>query len=203
MEGLRERQRRQRHAEILAAAGKLFTESGFEETTVEDVAREAMVSAPTVYSYFQSKADLLFALYEADEELIEKRVRAVLEDLPPDPCEAIIAIELAIITQGYDFTQKRVWREIMAATLYGPQERRASYAKLQAVRIDLLQQGIEMLKGRSQLLADLDTEAAARIVHAIGRNAFRRYIGVDDEMEETLVARIRTDIAIAFAGFKA
>ncbi len=46
---------------VLAAAGQLFLEQGFERTTMDQVARQAGVAKMTVYSYFPTKE----ALFEA------------------------------------------------------------------------------------------------------------------------------------------
>jgi AcrR family transcriptional regulator len=50
--------------EILDAAQHLFVAKGFAGTTIAAVAREAGVSAPTVYAAFASKAELLRAAIE-------------------------------------------------------------------------------------------------------------------------------------------
>ena len=52
-------------ADIAAAARRLFVERGWAATTVRDVAREAGVSVPTVYSAYGGKAGLATALAEA------------------------------------------------------------------------------------------------------------------------------------------
>jgi AcrR family transcriptional regulator len=53
----------QRRSEILAAALELFLERGFEDTTVQNIARRAGVAIGTVYLYFPSKSDVLLALH--------------------------------------------------------------------------------------------------------------------------------------------
>ncbi|MFD5386975.1 TetR/AcrR family transcriptional regulator [Streptomyces sp. NPDC127074] len=45
--------------EILATALRLFTEQGYDETTIAQVAREAGVSQRTLFRYFGTKEDLL------------------------------------------------------------------------------------------------------------------------------------------------
>ena len=47
---------------MIAAARKVFTQAGYAATTVEAVAAEAGVSAPTVYAVFGSKSGLLSAV---------------------------------------------------------------------------------------------------------------------------------------------
>ncbi|GAA1579592.1 TetR/AcrR family transcriptional regulator [Kribbella hippodromi] len=55
----------QTRAEIADAARKLFVSNGWAATTVRDVAREAGVSTPTVYSVYGNKAGLTQALADA------------------------------------------------------------------------------------------------------------------------------------------
>ena len=58
----REREKLAREAEILAAAEKLFTQHGFEQVTMDTVAKEAEFTKRTLYQYFPSKEDLFFAV---------------------------------------------------------------------------------------------------------------------------------------------
>lgn len=48
----------EKQRQIVDAACKLFTEQGYEVTSMDKVAAEANVSKRTVYSYFESKEDL-------------------------------------------------------------------------------------------------------------------------------------------------
>lgn len=50
---------------ILEAADKLFTKNGVEKTTMEQLAKEAGYSKPTLYGYFKDKDEVYFALVEA------------------------------------------------------------------------------------------------------------------------------------------
>lgn len=51
-------------AAILDAAFTLFSEQGYSETSIPAIARSAGFSTANVYSYFPSKIDILFTLYE-------------------------------------------------------------------------------------------------------------------------------------------
>ncbi len=57
--GRRKRQAEETRRRILETACRLFVERGFAGTTVEAVAQEAAVAAPTVYATFRSKRRLL------------------------------------------------------------------------------------------------------------------------------------------------
>jgi len=54
----------QRRRQILDAAVKVFAKSGFYNSKVLDIAKEAGVANGTVYLYFPSKDDILIAIFE-------------------------------------------------------------------------------------------------------------------------------------------
>jgi TetR/AcrR family transcriptional regulator, fatty acid metabolism regulator protein len=56
------RQNQQKEINILESALKVFGEKGFEATTVSAISKEAGISEPTLYEYFDSKEDVLFSI---------------------------------------------------------------------------------------------------------------------------------------------
>ena len=60
MTSLQERRDAQTRAELSSVAIRLFSEHGYVETTVEDVARAAGVSRRTAYRHYPNKEDLIF-----------------------------------------------------------------------------------------------------------------------------------------------
>jgi len=49
---------------ILESATELFTEQGYSNTTLADISRNASVTMSNIYNYYDSKLDVLFAIYE-------------------------------------------------------------------------------------------------------------------------------------------
>ncbi len=49
-------------AAILKAAEHIFAQKGFQTATISDIAKKAKVSEATIYEYFSSKEELLFAI---------------------------------------------------------------------------------------------------------------------------------------------
>lgn len=65
---------------ILQAATDVFAEQGFAAVRVVDIADRAGIGKGTVYEYFSSKEELLFAVFEWINERIFLRIRSLLDD---------------------------------------------------------------------------------------------------------------------------
>ncbi|MFI6638808.1 TetR/AcrR family transcriptional regulator [Streptomyces sp. NPDC050504] len=77
---LRAQRRAETRRAIQAHAVRLFTDRGYDATTVTDVARAAGVSPMTVYRHFPTKEDLV--LVDRRAELVAERVAASSVELP-------------------------------------------------------------------------------------------------------------------------
>ena len=64
----REERKAQTRADLIAAADRLFTGNGFHATSLDAIADEAGYTKGAVYSSFESKEDLFFAVYEQRAE---------------------------------------------------------------------------------------------------------------------------------------
>lgn len=68
------------HAKISHAALTLFMERGFDQTTIDDIAREAGIGRRTLFRYFPSKNDLPWG----DFDTLLDRMREDLAGMPDD-----------------------------------------------------------------------------------------------------------------------
>jgi AcrR family transcriptional regulator len=101
----REHQARQTREQIVGAARRLFARDGFAKTTVEAIAREAGVSAQTVYASVGSKRGIVLALLDrmeiegGNEEL--RRELAASKD-PRWQLRAIVRFNRRLFERGRD-----------------------------------------------------------------------------------------------------
>jgi AcrR family transcriptional regulator len=70
MQGIREQKKRKTRNAIMEAAVRLFSENGFEKTSIEQLARAAGIGKGTIYSYFQTKTEIFHAFCEDEFDFI-------------------------------------------------------------------------------------------------------------------------------------
>lgn len=70
MTGLREHKKQKTRKAILDAAVKLFSVNGYENTSVDELAREAGVGKSTIYGYFKAKNEIFLAFCEDEVEYV-------------------------------------------------------------------------------------------------------------------------------------
>jgi len=63
--------RKERKQSIMDTALQLFAENGFENTSIANIAKHAGISQGLVYSYFESKDDLLYQILSSGIQKIE------------------------------------------------------------------------------------------------------------------------------------
>ena len=80
-ESLREQKKRRTREALARAAIRLFSERGYDETTVEEIATQADVSARTFFRYFKSKEDVIFF---DSEELLETYGKSLAVRFPDE-----------------------------------------------------------------------------------------------------------------------
>jgi AcrR family transcriptional regulator len=82
--GLRERKKLRTRRTIERVALDLFTNSSFQATTLAEIARAAEVAPSTLYTYFPTKEDILFAFYDRFIQTARQRV------VDREPSESLI-----------------------------------------------------------------------------------------------------------------
>ena len=76
MTSVREQNKIKKRKCILEAAIRLFSDKGYEQTSIEELAREAGIGKGTVYSYFETKKDIVRAFCEDQLEYTRTELTA-------------------------------------------------------------------------------------------------------------------------------
>lgn len=96
----KERQKTEMREAILAAALKLFSDKGFENVTMRNIAEEIEYSVGTIYLYFSDKDELFYELHKMGFDEFYKRQLAV--QYVKDPLNRLTEHGLAYIQFALD-----------------------------------------------------------------------------------------------------
>jgi AcrR family transcriptional regulator len=107
--GLRERKKQRTRELIAETALELFSEHGYQATTVADIAALAEVSERTVFGYFPTKEDILFA----DHLALEEGLADALAGKAPDASVLDVLREFVVENVSRFDTQARIRWQIV------------------------------------------------------------------------------------------
>lgn len=175
--GLRERKKEQKRERLKDAAFDLFTERGFDNVTVEEIADRAEVSRSTLFRYFETKEDLL--LFDA-----RSHRDALLRELSRRPADEPVLVSLRASLQSLaaDYQADR-HRSI---------ERSRLISEAPTLSARSLERQVEWEDGLAAAILprlgdrpDAATRAAVLAAAAMGvvRVASRRWIAADDDSQ--------------------
>jgi AcrR family transcriptional regulator len=177
---IEKRQRRVRR-EVATTALAMFSEQGYDRTTVEDIAAAVEISPSTFYRHFPTKSDVVV-------ELPRLRMRDIGEAVAARPAEESLAeaIEAAVqevsLELGQDAASLKRFEKLLAANT----EMRGRLLGEQANDLPLVAEIIAPRLGRSA--DDLATQVAATAIMGAIRLAFERWCqdGEDENPSQAL-----------------
>lgn len=175
---LREERARQTRTTILRAARRLFETHGFAATTIKDIAREASVSEPTVYSTFGSKAALVIGLLGQLEQDAEFQQDVSSPDEPDQAFKAWLDAHVRIFEGG-----RSLLRVVIQAL--GEPEVAHLAAEGDRHRRRALERVVSLFADAKRLKPDLDTKIATDQAWAISSVAV--YLDLTDRCRWTSV----------------
>lgn len=98
----KERERERRRQQIIVAAKRVFSEKGFNRSTMEDIAKEAELSPGTLYLYFKNKDELYASLSLRILQYLIIRIEHVNGNHDLNPIQKVDALNEAMF-DVYEF----------------------------------------------------------------------------------------------------
>lgn len=185
---------------ILAAARTLFTAQGFEDTTIEQIAKTAGVGLGTAYNYFHSKEEL-FILAMADGA-VDSADQGAEEVNWSDAAADIVCSAIFSRMKKMNWTNKQIWR-IAFPVILGSMKSgglpinvvlRADYKMMEQVK-GLIRQ----MKERGLIGSNFDEDTANDLIFGAVFYHTSLYIYSDESAFETVLEKIRKSIEFVFA----
>ncbi|WWL45474.1 TetR/AcrR family transcriptional regulator [Pseudomonas parakoreensis] len=149
----------------------MFISNGFGATTLEQIANQAGVSAPTVVNYFGGKQEILLALLEQPDEQAMRVARANL-DADSDPLEALCEFEGLMTDYQLQAMPASLWRELAPFLLTG--ELAQAMSPWNAAVIEETKALLGHFQTQGKLRASVDLDVAATLFNQYANMAFIR-----------------------------
>lgn len=202
--GLRERQKASRRERILEIAKTRFQTDGYTATTIELIAKDADISAVTVYNYFDSKAGLLLALVSESDQLLIRQLKTMIARKPTDLIDAVASFGQILRRHAMSYLTKSTWREVLSASINeGSSDFGRTYLDLDNVLIELMHAMIVEFQGRALIPDTVDSAALADCLFSLQNIRFFQFIADDNRDDEDIDRRLRRDLESLKAVFSA
>lgn len=159
---------------ILSSAKKLFQTEGFERMTIEKLAQTAEVSAPTIYSLFQSKRGVLRALM--DEVLATDQYEILMQEVKNETTAKGLLLLAAKIARCLYDAEKEQMTAFQGAVLLAPEFKELEKEK-ETRRYKRLERTMQFVAKQRSLTTGLTTSEAYDILWAFtGRDLYRMLV---------------------------
>lgn len=196
---LRERQKEDRRARIIAAARSLMARSGVETVTIEAIAEIAGVSGVTVYNYYGTKSGVLLALVaESDRELLETFER----DLAGRADTLVTLVERffrIICDHTVTHLERAIWRQVIAASVSDTEPRFGKlYHDLDDRLTRVLIREIKRLRAAGRVPATVDPTHLGWALFNLQNARFIEFISTDETDVEVVCRHLRNDLLALF-----
>jgi TetR/AcrR family fatty acid metabolism transcriptional regulator len=148
-----------RHERILQAALQVFSQKGYRDTAVDDIAAESQTSKGGVYFHFPNKQAIFLALLDRMAALLRARTEAAIAGQPDPIGKADAALRVAFQTFASHRTLTRLF---LVEALGAGREFHERMAAIHGSFADLIQQHLD--EGvRQGAIPPLDTAVASRV----------------------------------------
>ena len=198
--GLRERQKQDRRARIIAAAKGLFAQSGLENITIEAIADIAGVSSVTVHNYYGTKSGVLLALVaESDRELVATMAQK-LAGRSTTLIDLVLNFAGIICDHTLTHLNRAIWRQVIAASVSDSDPRFGKhYRELDDRLAGVLIEEIDVLVAKGVVSSGVSSLDLGRALFNVQNMRFIEFTSSDELTTAEVLNRLKRDL-VALTG---
>jgi len=162
-----EAHRHNRRRQILDAAIECFAREGFQRTSMEDIIRESDLSTGAIYSYFQSKDQIIETLADERHDREKQLIQRALARGEWSECLRLLVTDFyESLRESAERKERRLGIHLWAEALCNPKVLRLIRRGLNQP-LQLLSDAIAKAQADGQLRKEIDPDAAARVLIAL------------------------------------
>ncbi|MFA7536638.1 MAG: TetR/AcrR family transcriptional regulator [Desulfuromonadales bacterium] len=187
MSGIRQKKKEETRRAILQAAIRLFSEKGYERTSVEDLARAAGIGKGTIYGYFRDKSEVFLAFCEEEIDAVFAALAKRSDPGAPllEKLMTLFMTQFRFVTENREFGRHFV-REMAFPHLAGSEKSRDLDARYLSAVGKLLEEG----RQRGELRDGIDPFLATVHFYALYLVAlsgwYTGYVATEEEVAASL-----------------
>ncbi|WP_407355993.1 TetR/AcrR family transcriptional regulator [Methanolobus sp. WCC5] len=191
---LREKKKHETRNRIFDVSTRLFKEKGFENTTVDEITKEAGIAKGTFFNYFPTKESLLFYFRQQKEELIINILQSQVA--LNVPVKEKIKNFLFLLAQNYEKDRELVrllffeHRKLMITSRQRASGNGHKHHGFASILCELLHEGVE----KGEIRQDLDMMVASDTLNAIYFHSLITWLHSDAEYSFSRDMSDRVDI---------
>jgi TetR/AcrR family transcriptional repressor of mexJK operon len=193
--------------QILAGAREVFRETGFERSSVDQVAARAGVSKATVYNHFHDKRALYVAYLSEEADTLRDSVRCMVSRSEPtgDVAAALQTVGERLLGLFLDPTIVGFYRNTSAEVERFPELGQLLFDRGPAAMIGVITSYLGRWREHGALrIADLHTAAVQFVMLCHGDLVVRSQLGVlPDPLAPAIVATVRQAVVVFLAAYAA
>ena len=162
MEQKTEQKDQSKKEKVIQAAIKLFSEQGYHDTAVSEIADEAEVAKGTVYWYFDSKEQLFWGIIVSELESLNTQLKKKLNaehQSSIDKIESVIRLYLEFFKNG-----KETAKMIQECSVNPGEYFYNEMYKLRNEAVDYLAEIIKVGQKNGEIKEDIDQEEVANFI---------------------------------------
>jgi AcrR family transcriptional regulator len=197
---LRDKKKKQTKEKILSTAKMIFEEHGYENTTIEKIAKKAEIGTGTLYNYYKSKAEIFIEVMSAEFNFDDLDINKMNYEFESDIIELIIIYTTKSI-KTLKYMNKKLLRELLAASLNSSIKNNSVLLKgvmsLDYKYLDRLKDFLD--KKKAYFYDDFNSEDAAYTIYGILMSQMFIYMYDESSFEDSL-NKIKNQIRFVFKG---
>ncbi|MCX2931822.1 TetR/AcrR family transcriptional regulator, partial [Mycobacterium sp. CVI_P3] len=175
------------HDRIVHAAGELFAERGFDNTSLQDIGDAVGVLKGSLYHYISSKEDLLYAVIQHGHEGLLENVR-MCKELRAGPAETLVAFAVGHITLNVHPDRYQRGIVFLRDSARLKDDKRQAVIRDRDAYTEYLQQIIRDGQRRKVFCPDLDVRLTSYAILGV-LNSFHRWYRPTGKSSPTEIAR--------------
>ncbi len=119
--------RSKKREEIALSATELFLEKGYSKLTISEIAQNAAIAKGSIYKYFDSKEDIVFAIIEIAQESYDKDILSKIENANTIEEKILALFDLCISNSDDGIKRRKIYKEFISICLDHPSLKMEEY----------------------------------------------------------------------------